>query len=70
LSSRKFSKNGKNTGLHKGKPTIATGDEFHDISNGEAQINDCDNIDSGENIDSEDDIDTIRDQQHPNKKLH
>jgi hypothetical protein len=57
LSSRKFS---KNTGLHKDEPTVATRNEVHDISNEEAQINDCDNIDSGENIDSEDHID-IRD---------
>jgi hypothetical protein len=55
LTSRKF---GKNTGLHKYQPTIPTGDEFHKFSGREAQINYCDNIDSGESIDNEDSIDT------------
>jgi hypothetical protein len=59
LSSGKFS---KNTGLHKAKPTITTGEEFHDVSNRDAQINDCDNIDSGDYIDRKDNIDN-KDQQ-------
>jgi hypothetical protein len=33
-------------------------DEFHKFSGREAQINYCDNIDSGESIDNEDSIDT------------
>jgi hypothetical protein len=55
LSSEKFN---KNTGLHEDEPTIATGDEFHDVSNRDTQIINSDNIDSGENIDSEDNIAT------------
>jgi hypothetical protein len=49
VSSRKFTY----YRLHEDEPTsptIATGDEFHDFSNREAQINDCDNIDSGRTL--------------------
>jgi hypothetical protein len=41
-------------GLHKGEPTKARRDEFHEVSNRDAQNNDCDNIDSGESIDTKD----------------
>jgi hypothetical protein len=52
------SRGAQNLELHKDESTIPTGHEFHGVSNREAQINDCDNIDSGESIDSDDNIDT------------
>jgi hypothetical protein len=55
LSSREFS---KNTGKHKHEPTIQTGGKFQNVSNREAQINDCDSINSGESIDSGERIDS------------
>jgi hypothetical protein len=34
-------------------PTLQTGNKFQNVSNREAQINGCDNIDSRDNIDSQ-----------------